>query len=420
MTAILEPDGAQRAVLQAMLHGSVAFADPEGLDSHIRSSANEFAVVIGPSVASHAAADLAQWARVHRPDLGVILLRHEVDSNALALALRSGMREVVAARDLAGITTAVQRARSVANAIGQTMMDEAQAAAETVRAEVVAQAAQAAAVAQAEAEAPRGRVITVFSTKGGVGKSLVSTNLGVALANKGRSVCLVDLDVNSGDVAIMLQLTPSRTINDLATFSGVIDAEGITSILTRHSDNLSVVAAPVRLDSPDQASVEDIGKLLDALRRMVDFVVVDTSGVFDDHALCALDRSDLIVLVGTLDIPSLKALKLATSTLEVLNFPKSTWRFVLNRADGKVGLTIDEFEKTLGLKADTSLVSSREVLAAVNRGEALVSAYPNHTNSKALVAFSDSVASAVSADDIDEGTPSGRRSSGSRLRLRRA
>ena len=101
---------------------------------------------------------------------------------------------------------------------------------------------------------------------------------------------------------------------------------------------------------------------------MVDFVVVDTSGTFDDLALCALDRSDGIVLVGTLDIPSLKALKLATSTLEVLNFPKSTWRFVLNRADGKVGLTVDEYEKTLGLKADSSLVSSREVLAAVNRG----------------------------------------------------
>ena len=214
----------------------------------------------------------------------------------------------------------------------RAIVDEVQAAAESARAEVVAEAAHAAAVAQAEAEAPRGRVVTVFSTKGGVGKSLVATNVGVALANGGRSVCIVDLDVNSGDIAIMLQLTPTRTINDVVAFNGVIDAEGITSILTRHSDNLSVVAAPVRLDTPDQASIDDIGKLLDVLRRMVDYVVVDTSGVFDDHALCALDRSDLIVLVGTLDIPSLKALKLATSTLEMLNFPKSTWRFVLNRA----------------------------------------------------------------------------------------
>lgn len=417
MTAIIEPDEAQRGILQAMLHGSIAFANLEGLDEHVRSDQNEFAVVVGPSVPSEAAAELAQWARIHRPDLGVILLRHEVDSAALSLALRSGMREVVQARDLAGITTAVQRARTVANAIGQTLLDEAQAAAETARAEVAAEAAHAA----AQADAPRGKIVTVFSTKGGVGKSLVATNVGVALAAAGRSVCLVDLDVNSGDVAIMLQLTPHRTINDLVGFNGVIDAEGISSILTRHSDNLSVVAAPVRIDSPDQATQDDVSKLLDALRRMVDFVVVDTSGTFDDLALCALDRSDGIVLVGTLDIPSLKALKLATSTLEVLNFPKSTWRFVLNRADGKVGLTVEEYEKTLGLKADSSLVSSREVLAAVNRGEALVSAYPNHPNSKALVGFAKSVAATIGEPAIkDETTPSGRKSSGSRLRLRRA
>lgn len=420
MTAVLEPDAAQRSVLQAMLHGSTAFGDIEGLDQHIRSSANEFAVVIGPSVPSEAAAELAQWARVHRPDLGVILLRTDVDSAALSLALRSGMREVVQARDLAGITTAVQRARSVANAIGQTLSDEVQAAAASVRAEVAAEAAQAAATAQSEADAPRGKVITVFSTKGGVGKSLVATNLGVAMADTGRSVCLVDLDVNSGDVAIMLQITPQRTITDLVGFNGVIDAEGIASILTRHSDHLSIVAAPVRLDSPDQASPDDIAKLLDALRRMVDFVVVDTSGVFDDNALTALDRSDVIVLVGTLDIPSLKALKLATSTLDLLNFPKSSWKFVLNRADGKVGLTVEDYEKTLGLKADCSLVSSREVLAAVNRGEALVSAYPGHPNTKALVTFSKVVMTgAGDSVDSDEGNPSSRKSSGSRLRLRR-
>lgn len=421
MTAVLEPDPAQRSVLQAMLHGSAAFADLESLDKHIRSTTNEFAVVIGPSVPAEAAAELAQWARVHRPDLGVILLRYDVDSASLALALRSGMREVVAARDLAGITTAVQRARSVANAIGQTLENEAQAAVSSARAQVAAEAAAAAAAAQARAEAPRGKIITVFSTKGGVGKSLVATNVGVSLASIGHSICLVDLDVSSGDVAIMLQLTPHRTINDLVSFNGVIEAEGISSILTRHSDNLSIVAAPVRLDSPDQATPEDIGKLLDALRGMVDFVVVDTSGTFDDFALCALDRSDSIVLVGTLDIPSLKALKLATSTLEVLNFAKNTWRFVLNRADSKVGLTSDEFEKTLGLKADCSLVSSREVLAAVNRGEALVSAYPNHPNSKALVAFSRAVADSIAdPEGTGDGAQPTRKPGGSRLRLRRA
>jgi pilus assembly protein CpaE len=411
VTAILEPDTAQASILQAMLHGSVSFRDMDALRDHLQVTPNEFAVVIGPSVAAEFAAEFAQWARVQRPDLGVILLRNTVDSEALALALRSGMREVVGARDLAGVTTAVQRARSVASAIGQTLMGEAQAAANAVKAEIAAEAA----AAQAAADAPVGRLHTVFSTKGGVGKSLVATNIAVAMADAGNKVCLVDLDVNSGDVAIMLQLNPTRTINDLAGFQGVVDDGAVDSVLTKYSDNLSIVAAPIRLDSPEQATAEDIGKLLDALKYRFDAVVVDTSGVFDDQALTALDRSDTIILVGTLDIPALKGLKLATNTLDLLNFGKDSWRFVLNRADGRVGLSVDEYESTLGLKASLTLVSANEVLNAVNRGEPLVRAYSGHQNSKGLVRFAATLTdSSTSAATSESGT----RKAG-RLRLRK-
>lgn len=411
MTAILEPDSSQARILQAMLHGSVACRDMDGLRDHLEVTPHEFAVVIGPSVPADLASEFAQWARTQRPDLGVILLRDTVNSDALALALRSGMREVVGARDLAGVTTAVQRARSVASAIGQTMMGEAQAAADAAKAELEAEAA----AAQAAADAPTGTLHTIFSTKGGVGKSLVATNVAVALADSGRRVCLVDLDVNSGDVAIMLQLNPTRTINDLAGFSGIIDEGAIDSVLTKYSDELSIVAAPIRLDSPEQATAEDVGRLLDALKHRFEVVVVDTSGVFDDHALTALDRSDTIVLVGTLDIPALKGLRLATNTLELLNFAKDTWRFVLNRADGRVGLSVDEYESTLSLKADITLVSANEVLNAVNRGEPLVRAYSNHQNSKALTRFAATLTDSSTSSDTSH---TGARKAG-RLRRRK-
>ncbi|KRF36286.1 AAA family ATPase [Nocardioides sp. Soil805] len=383
MTTILEPDVAQLGIMNAMLHGSTATTSMAELKGHLDDSPHEFAVVLGPSVPIHEATEFAQHARINRPDLGVILLRHGVDSDTLSVALRSGMREVVEARDLAGLTTAVHRARSVAKEISQALEEDARAAAEAA----IAEAAAARAAAQAAADAPQAQVITVFSTKGGVGKSLVATNLGVALSDAGQRVCLVDLDVNSGDVAIMLQLTPTRTINDLVAFNGQIDPDSLSTILTTASDRLSLMAAPVRLDSPDHAAATDVGLMIETLKGMFDFIVVDTSGVFDDHALTALDRTDTIVLVGTLDIPALKALKLATGTLDLLNFGRDSWKFVLNRADGKVGLTVAEFESTLGLKADATLVSSREVLAAVNRGEALVKAYPSHANSKAIVEF---------------------------------
>lgn len=409
MTAILEPDEGQLTIVRTMLHGSVAFKTIEELDAHIAASPHEFAVVIGPTVDVDAAMSFAKWARIHRPDLGVILLRRSVDHDVLTTALRSGMREVVEAHDLAGITTAVHRARSVASEIAKTIEVEAQAAASSA----MAQAKADVAAAQAAADAPQAQVLTVFSTKGGVGKSLIAVNTAMSLSQSGKNVCLIDLDVNSGDVAIMLQLTPARTINDLVAFGGVIDEGAIDSILTRHSDNLAIVAAPVRLDSPDHATAVDIGRMIDALKAMFDFIVIDTSGVFDDNALTALDRTDTIILVATLDIPALKGLKLATGTLDLLNFPRDTWKFVLNRADGKVGLTTDEFESTLGLKADISLVSSREVLSAVNRGEALVRAYPAHPNSRAINAL------AMSFVKADDGDSAGSRASGSRLRLRR-
>jgi pilus assembly protein CpaE len=416
MTAIVETDVSRLSVLQAMLHGSVPLESMAALSEHVASTPQEFAVVIGPSVPVDDAAVFAQWARVHKPDLGVILLRETVDAHALATALRSGMREVVEARDLAGLTTAVSRARAVSSAIAQTMEDETQAAAKAALSE-----AQARAEAAREAAAkPTGKMITVFSTKGGVGKSLMATNVAVALSDQGSSVCLVDLDVNNGDVAIMLQLTPMRTLNDLAAFRGEIDVDAVETMVTPWSKTLGVVAAPVHLDAPHQATNDDVGKLLDLLVRVYDHVVVDTSGVFDDFALTALDRTDTLVLVGTLDIPALKGLKLATQTLDLLNFPRDRWRFVLNRADAKVGLSIDEYESTLGLKSDCSLVSSREVLTAVNRGEPLVNAYSSHPNSKAIKAFAHSIAGSVRAAETDEGADSKSRSSGSRFRLRKA
>ena len=407
MTVILEPSPEELGIVQTMLAGSVAVRTINELDTHIEAHPHEFAVLIGPSVDLEEATSFAKWARINRPDLGVILLRHQVDREVLTTALRSGMREVVEGTDLAGITTAVHRARSVASEIAQALEEDVRLAADSAVARLRAEAEAVSAKAPSTDFAT---TITVFSTKGGVGKSLVATNVAVALSDAGKKVCLVDLDVNSGDVAIMLQLNPTHTINDLVSFGGNVDEAAVGSILTASSDRLHVVAAPVRLDSPDHATAADIGLMLDQLKSMFEYVVIDTSGVFDDNALTALDRTDSIVLVGTLDIPALKGLKLATQTLDLLNFGRDTWKFVLNRADSKVGLTTDEFESTLGLKADASLISSREVLTAVNRGEPLVRAYPSHVNSKTLVAFANSFLP----------TSSHGRRTGSRLRLRRS
>jgi pilus assembly protein CpaE len=360
VTTIVERDPAVVQLLRETLTEPVSFLWPcDRVEDHLSASRNEHVVVLGPSVSDAEAAAFAQRNRVRQPAPGVVRVCREIDDAVLADAFRVGIGAVVELGDADGLTQAVRSAGALARALS-----EVAASAESVR---------------------QGVVLTAFATKGGVGKSLVATNLGAALADQGHRVCIVDLDIQGGDVAIMLQLSPPHTLGDLPRLQGGIDASGVESLLTAHSDRLSVLAAPVQLG--EQVAPESVGKVLAVLKSVFDVVVVDTSGAFDEYALQALDHTDLLVLVGTLDIPSLKSLKLATGTLDLLNFPRERWRLLLNRADAKVGLSTQEFEQTLGVDVTVSLPSSRDVLVAVNRGEAIVRADRGHQVSKALTSF---------------------------------
>ncbi len=296
MTALVEADPDLVDRFRASLDTQdTVVTSLDGIDEHLRRHPDEYALVLGPSVDDTVAAEIAATYRITRPALGVVLVRSELDSTVFTEALRSGMREVVETTDVWGLARAVERARDIAGAITQS--------------------------APAEPTTSRGSIVTVFSTKGGVGKSVVATNLGAALADRGRSTCIVDLDLAGGDVAIMLQLTPQHTLADLGDLHGEADVSAVQSLTTPHSDGLAVLAAPAQLGSP--VPPERIGAVLDTLRTMYEVVVVDTGGVFDDHTLPALDRSDTLILVSTLDIPALKNLKVATGTLDLLNIPVS-------------------------------------------------------------------------------------------------
>lgn len=364
MTALVEIDPilVERFRASLDLRDTVVMSVAD-VDEHLRRHPEEVVLILGPSVDDASATAIAEGYRMTRPALGVVLVRPVLDSILLADALRSGMREVVETTDVWGLAQAVERARTVAGAITRS--------------------------GPAEPATKQASVVTVFSTKGGVGKSVVATNLAAALADQGHRTCVLDLDVACGDVAIMLQLTPLHTLADLADLHGDLDVSAVESLLTPHSEGLAVLAAPVQLGAP--VPPDKAGAVLDTLRTMFDVVVVDTAAAFDDHSLQALDRSDTLVLVGTLDIPALKSLKVATGTLDLLNIPRERWRLLLNRADPKVGITAAEVEETLGMKVAASIPSSRDLLVAVNRGEVLVHADRGHQVSKTVASLAATV-----------------------------
>jgi pilus assembly protein CpaE len=322
-------------------------------------------VLVGPAIETEPALELARVMRVSRPELGVVLVRRRVDTSVLGDALRAGVREVVSERDLSSVATATARALDVAHAI-RVQTDHG---------------------AGAEYDGVEGRMITVFSSKGGCGKTTLATNLAATLAAGGRrEVCLVDLDLAFGDVAITLQLFPAHTIADAVSMGESLDETGLHSLLTPHSPGLTTLLAPVEPGAAD-IPVSIVATALRLLKQQFQYVVVDTPPAFTDHVLAAFDESTIIALIATLDVPALKNLKLTLETLDLLNYPRDQWRVVLNRADSKVGLTPAEAEKTLRVPISCEIPSSRAVPAAINRGVPIVTDEPNHAASVAIRRF---------------------------------
>jgi pilus assembly protein CpaE len=371
MTTLCEPDPTTLAALHSAVGEAVLTTSVEQLRQQLEAWAGEDTVVVGPSVHVSAALRLAETMRVLRPALGVVLVRPRIDTGVLGDALRAGIREVVDERDLSGLNAAVHRCRALAAA-----MREQSAPAEG-------------APARPEA-AGLGRVVTVFSAKGGCGKTTLATNMAAALADRGRrEVCLVDLDLAFGDVAIALQLFPAHTIADAVPLGANVDFTAVQSLLTPHSPGLTTLVAPVEPGGSEAIPASLIGHILHLLRGQFDYVVVDTPPAFDDQVLTAFDLSDVVCLLATLDIPALKNLKLTLETMELLNYPRDRWRIVMNRADSKVGLSISEVEKTLRTTISVQIPSSRDVPAAINRGVPIVLDDPRHPVSIAIRTFAE-------------------------------
>jgi pilus assembly protein CpaE len=226
-----------------------------------------------------------------------------------------------------------------------------------------------AAVATGIALAP---MICVLGPKGGTGKTLVSTNVAVALALEGHRTALVDLDLQFGDVGLALGLRPDKTIYDLVRSGGSLDEDKLDAYLVRHSSGLGVLLAPTR---PDQASAVTVDFLRDVftnLRSMCDYVLVDTPPGFTPEVIAAIDSSSNVCIVGMLDSLSLKNTKLGLETLELMGYDSGRISLVLNRADTRVGITHEDVEAIIGRAPDVLVPSDRQIPISVNDGIPIV------------------------------------------------
>jgi pilus assembly protein CpaE len=333
-------------------------------------------VLNGLAAAEQIAADL--------PDVGVILILTGSEGQEVwHKMLRAGIKEF--------ITLPVTADR---------LLEEVRKVA-AIQAKAAKRAGTMSPAPTAAPEAAKRQVITVTGPRGGCGKTVIAANLAVALARVSEKVALVDLNLWGGDVAMLLDVAPKRTLGDLLPGFGGIDYDVVDSVMSKHTSGVSVLAAPLT-GTFDGSTLSRymVQSILEALREHYEYTIVDTGYANLESTLSAMDYSDLILVVVGMDLPRLRDGKLYLKNLLAANYPKEKIRVIVNRASSSKEIspsdveTILEFPVTTQIPSDDALVGS-----SVNLGQTFVSANPNKPVAKAVLTLAETMSpSAVLID----------------------
>jgi pilus assembly protein CpaE len=237
--------------------------------------------------------------------------------------------------------------------------------------------------------------VAVFSPKGGAGTSSLAANLAVALRQlTNKKVALVDGNLALGDIGVIMNLVSTKTIADLANRIGELDRELLNDVLTTHPTQVRVLLAPPNPQTGELVSAEHVKTILELMRREFDFVVVDTQSSFGDKALAVLDTSDRIVTLMTLEMTSIKNIKLFLEVADLLEYNKDKIVLVLNKADPRFGIRVDNVEENIRHKVTMQVGNAGyEMSLAVNQGVPLVVDKRNHQTSKDIFALANLLSS---------------------------
>jgi pilus assembly protein CpaE len=275
---------------------------------------------------------------------------------------------------------------------GRELVDSVSRAAElAIAVEAAATALPATITADGEEGAERtgiGRVYTISSATGGCGKTFFATNLAYFLArHTGQRACVVDLDLQFGEVSTALRLRPKFTIFDAVQREDTDEDDmraHIEEYTVGHETGISVLAAPREPSEADRITPPDVTRMLDAVRKQFGFVVVDTPPQLNENVLAAFDLSDVLYVMATLDLPSVRNMSVFLNTLDRLKVPADNIKLVLNKAESDVGIEIDQVTKLFPQGFDTVLPYAKEVSRSINLGMPVMAASPSSEISRMM------------------------------------
>jgi pilus assembly protein CpaE len=254
----------------------------------------------------------------------------------------------------------------------------------------------------------RGKIITFFSPKGGVGRTTIATNLAVALhQSTGQPVCLVDGSLPFGDIAVILNMSPkAKTIADLVGAFDQVDAEVLESVLVAHSTGIKVLLAPPTPEAAELITGANIKKVLETLRESYAYVVVDTWPSFQEQVLTMLDVADVILTLMTLEITSLKNVRVFMEIAEKLGYDDQKVQLVANRNDSSGGIKASDVEASLARKIPHTIVSDgRALVLAVNRGVPFVISHRDSQVAKDIFTLAEKLTGASEGAGAPSATP---------------
>ena len=367
--AVVEPEHALRMRLGVELAGASQFATIEELVQHL-ASGRPLVAVFGPGFVSPMG-----FQHVHRltgahPELGAVFAVDELSTEILQQALRAGARDAVVLGGEASLHQSVDR-------VGELLAGNV-----NVRPSV-----------PTTVTGEPGRLIVVFSTKGGVGKTCIAINVATAMAQRStKPVVLVDGDLQFGDVSVMLGLPPQNTVLDAAAAAQYGDMELVQTLPSRHeASGLLVLPAPVEPMGTEAMLPGEMVNICVALQAVAGHVIVDMPSLFNDYVLALLEAADEVLLVGSMDIPSIKNLKIGIQSLDLNAIAGSKIRLVLNHANTKVKLDVKEIERVLGLTAQFAVPDDVAVPISVNSGRSVYLDDPKAPVSRALERIADTL-----------------------------
>ena len=300
--------------------------------------------------------------RQKSPHIQVVILSVQGDQNYMRRAMLAGARdfltkppmgdELISAIRRAGEMSHVERAKGAQQRIASTT-------------------ASGAPISMASfTPISKGKIITVYSPKGGTGCTTIAVNLAIALNNEDTRTVLVDANLQFGDVAVFVNEQGKNTILELAPRVDDLEPDVVEEILIKHeASGIRILAAPQRPEMAEKVSADQFSKVLEFLQRMYAYVVVDTSSILTDVVLSTIDISDVLVLVTTQEIPSIKNARLFLDLIQPMGISKERIIFVMNRYDKRIAITPERVSENLKHEVSATIpLDEKVVITAVNRG----------------------------------------------------